>query len=188
MSPRWKPKRELIPSEVEGETLVPLTNGLHAIIDSVNAEWVGMHNWCSVKGKGTHYAIRRVSAGGDPFFVPLHRAVWEHSYGTIPAGNQIHHRNGNGLYNRIGNLMSVTPSLNNAYRASSRPAKMFGFPKGVFRYGNRKRFVAMISVNGTNTYIGSFDDAEAASEAFQARWQEIYGPEIMEIEQLTGVN
>lgn len=168
--------------------MVPLTKGLHAIIDSVNADWVGLHNWCAVAQEHSSYAIRNITAGGNPHFVHLHRAVWEHRYGPIPDGKQIHHRNDDGLCDRIENLMVVTPALNSAYRASSRPSKMFGLPKGVFRYGNKKRFVAMISVRGTNTYIGSFDDSEAASEAFQARWQEIYGPEIVEIEQLTGVN
>ena len=34
----------------------------------------------------------------------LHRAIWEHHYGPIPAGNHIHHRDGNPLNNALENL------------------------------------------------------------------------------------
>ncbi len=33
-----------------------------------------------------------------------HRLVWEMHYGPVPAGYEIHHKNGNGMDNRLDNL------------------------------------------------------------------------------------
>lgn len=38
-----------------------------------------------------------------------HCVVWEKHYGKIPAGMQIHHKDGNKLNNEISNLQLVTP-------------------------------------------------------------------------------
>lgn len=39
----------------------------------------------------------------------MHREVWEHYYGPIPEGNQIHHRDHDRGNNNIDNLACVTP-------------------------------------------------------------------------------
>jgi endogenous inhibitor of DNA gyrase (YacG/DUF329 family) len=40
----------------------------------------------------------------------LHREIWKHYRGPIPAGHHIHHRDGDPLNNSISNLECVTPS------------------------------------------------------------------------------
>lgn len=57
--------------------------------------------------------------------VAVHRLIWWHTYGPIPAEMQLNHINGVKTDNRITNLELVTPSENNkhAYRLGLRDAK-----------------------------------------------------------------
>ncbi len=42
--------------------------------------------------------------------IPIHRMIWEHLYGTIPEGHQIHHKDGNKLNNSVKNLECLSKS------------------------------------------------------------------------------
>ena len=46
-----------------------------------------------------------------------HRIVWRQHYGEIPSGMIVHHKNGNGLDNRIENLELVTRKQHQQHHA-----------------------------------------------------------------------
>lgn len=50
-----------------------------------------------------YYMLRR-NIEGQPVLMFEHRLVWEMHYGPVPAGYEIHHKNGNGMDNRLDNL------------------------------------------------------------------------------------
>ena len=56
---------------------------------------------------GRYYRKNRWSQQGPS---NLHRAIWEHSNGSIPEGMDVHHKNGNSFDNSIGNLELIGAS------------------------------------------------------------------------------
>lgn len=62
-----------------------------------------------------------VRSGGRGF---LHRDIWEYHRGPIPAGHQIHHKDGNHLNNSIENLECISRKAHEA--AHSKERRIFG--------------------------------------------------------------
>ena len=83
--------------------------------------------------------------------------------GANPRGMHPDHINRNKLDNRRENLRFVTFSQNQYNRAS----RNRGYDE---RYG---RFRARIQINGKVEYIGTYDTAEEATAAYQARRDEL---------------
>lgn len=81
--------------------IIPLTRGLHAIVDAKNYEWLSRHKW-SVHDAGrgrTRYAVR--AHKGRKIF--LHGEIMK-----TPPGMVVDHINRNGLDNREDNLRNCT--------------------------------------------------------------------------------
>ncbi len=60
----------------------------------------------------------------------LHRAIWEHFRGPIPRGLHIHHRNGDGVDNRLANLVLIEGSGHLRKHATERHANGMMLPPG----------------------------------------------------------
>ena len=91
--------------------------------------------------------------------------VWQMHNGPIPEGLYIDHINGDPFDNRIENLRLATPAQNAQNRRAHRNNKC-----GILGVNKPKRFrrwVSTIQVNGKDIYLGSFDTAEQAGEAYQ---------------------
>ena len=89
---------------------IPLTRGMHAIVDARNFDWLNQYKWC-VQGArygNVHYAVRR--ADGRKIF--MHREIMQ-----PPPGLFVDHINRNGLDNREANLRNCTrlQNLQNRY-------------------------------------------------------------------------
>jgi hypothetical protein len=91
-----------------------------------------------------------------------HRLAWLHFYGRFPAGC-IDHIDCNRSNNAINNLRDVTPEINsqNLKTSSSKTANPY---LGVSKIGDK--FQAQIRINKKLKYIGLFETAAAAHEAY----------------------
>lgn len=148
------------PNDPSGETmLIPLTQGKFAIIDAEDAELVSAQQWNARKSLHTWYAQTRIHLPGIPGKrIYLHRFLV-----NPPEGQDIDHRDLNGLNNRRSNLRFCTDSLNHA---NCLPRSSTGF-KGVKTVLNR--WGAYIAVNKKFIWLGTFDTPEEAARAYDAR-------------------
>lgn len=93
-----------------------------------------------------------------------HRLAWLYVHGEWPAG-EIDHINGKRDDNRIENLRDVTVSVNQQNRkraAANGSTGLLGVSTAKARYR------AAIALDGASFYLGSFDTAEEAHEAYLA--------------------
>src|SRR6516164_5569119 len=91
-----------------------------------------------------------------------HRLAWLYSNGEWPTSD-LDHINGQRFDNRIANLRLANRKQSVANRGPRCDNKL-GM-KGVYRVGDR--FVARIKISGRNIYLGTFDTAEEANEAYR---------------------
>lgn len=101
-----------------------------------------------------------------------HRLAWLYVYGEFPA-NQIDHINEIKDDNRIVNLRSAT-NLENQHNVSSLQSNNTSGFRGVFWRKNRKKWKAIIYLNGRPKHLGHFDTAEEASEAYVTAKRELH--------------
>lgn len=111
------------------------------------------------------------AVGIDGVSLLEHRVVWVHVNGEIPDGFDVDHINRVRTDNRPCNLrlVSRTENLHNSdgRKNSTGLAGVALVPSG--------RFVAGIHVKRVRQYIGTFDTAEEAHEAYTKRHIELYG-------------
>jgi HNH endonuclease len=100
-----------------------------------------------------------------------HRLAWLYIHGVFPQ-NHIDHINGIKDDNRMVNLREVTPAQNQQNRVKSKDNKS-GF-LGVSYNMRNEKFVANICLNRKIHYLGLFDTAEEASEAYKKKKKNIH--------------
>lgn len=93
-----------------------------------------------------------------------HRLAWLIVHGRWPAA-QLDHINGDRADNRLQNLREASDAenlqnLHSAHKDSS--TKLLGVTK------NHRRWMAMISLQGSRNYLGTFDTPEEAHAAYLA--------------------
>jgi hypothetical protein len=126
------------------------------IIDQRYHEEVLRYRW---RMNGVGYACSRV--GGR--MVTLHRYVWGLSHdGDVPA--MLDHINGDKLDCRIENLRPATGSLNCRSRVRSNGGRL---PEGVQPKPGPLPYFSHICLWRCTLYIGSFEDVESASAAYE---------------------
>jgi HNH endonuclease len=99
-----------------------------------------------------------------------HRLAWLLSYGEWPE-NEVDHINGIRTDNRLSNLRSATSGENKQNQRQPHKDSLTGY-LGVSKNG--KRFSARIQLNGKFVYVGTFDTAEQASNAYLAKKREVH--------------
>ena len=162
------PKKSIRPIRVEGAiAYVPLTQGLEAIIDADAVHLVDKWNWFAWLCHGIMYAARGQSEGGKRKQIPMHRVIAE-----TPDGLDTDHKDGVGLNNRRSNLRVATRSQN-MHNKRMQCNNTSGF-KGVHWNKGRRLWQANIKANDQRTYLGSFQTAEEASEAYWKAAQEMH--------------
>lgn len=115
-----------------------------------------------VAGSVHPHAYVVISIDGVPY--PAHRLAWLYTFGKFPAGC-IDHINGKRGDNRISNLRDVDRKANAENRRAARAGHSVGLLGVAWRPRNGK-YEARISVNKKYMYLGLFDTAEAAHEAY----------------------
>ena len=92
-----------------------------------------------------------------------HRIAWFLHYGRWPAGD-IDHIDGNPANNKLSNLRDVTHCVNIQNRKSATSKNKTGF-LGVVKRKNK--FAAHVHRNGKQIYLGLFETAELAHQAYK---------------------
>lgn len=92
-----------------------------------------------------------------------HRIAWLLHYGKWPTGD-IDHIDGNPANNKLSNLRDVPHSVNIQNRKSATSKNKTGF-LGVVKRKNK--YAAHIYKNGKQIYLGLFETAELAHQAYK---------------------
>jgi hypothetical protein len=136
----------------EETRLIPLTHGLHAIVDAADFEWLSQYQWF-LWGPG--YAARRVRGG----VILMHREIMK-----APPGKDVDHFNGHPSDNRRRNLRICTRSEN--LRNTHKRRGCLSQYKGVSVNSRHSKWIAQISFERENIKLGTFDDEAEAARAF----------------------
>lgn len=133
---------------------IPLTRGLHAIVDAEDYEWLSRYKWHVTPSprSGTFYARRSRGKGG----VLMHREIM-----NPPEGMVVDHINGNGLDNRRCNLRICTQAENsrNSCKHSDGKSRFIGV------YPHRDKWEVIVTHERKDHYGGSFTDEVEAARA-----------------------
>jgi len=146
--------------------LVPLTRGFVAIIDASDVPIVSGWNWSVLISKRR----RAVYAGRvhDRKTILMHRALI-----GAERGEEIDHRDGDGLNNRRNNLRRCTRGQNTC-NAPTRSDNRAGL-KGASFDSRSGKWRVEISIDGRKKHLGLFATAEEAHARYATAAAEIYG-------------
>lgn len=147
---------------------IKLTQGMVAIVDIEDYEYVSKFNWgASHNGWGVWYAVRRPPKG-ERGRIRLHRFIL-----NAPDDMFVDHINGNGLDCRKSNLRLCTNAENG--RNSKIPITNLSGYKGVCWHKATQKWIVQINVNGKRTHIGLFENKLDAAIAYNDAAVRYYG-------------
>jgi hypothetical protein len=160
------PKRPIIIRD--GVAYVPLTKGYEAAIDIADIPRVEAWNWTASVEKHTVYAMRKAVIDGAQRTVKMHRFLMAPQEGQL-----VDHRDGNGLNNVRCNLRVATHPQNMWNRRKPRGGKA-GLV-GVHWDNDRKKWAAVIQVNGKVRRLGRFETPEEGHQAYIEAARQLQG-------------
>lgn len=140
---------------------IPLTRGQFAIVDDEDFEYISQWKWYAAKQPKTFYAARTIRSKHGKITVWMHRVI----NGT-PIDKLTDHIDGNGLNNRRKNLRNASHQDNmlNNVRHKIGSSKY----RGVSWHVRTNRWIAQITINRKNNWIGSFTTERSAYLAYLA--------------------
>jgi hypothetical protein len=144
-----------------GAVTIPLTRGFSCVVSEEDADLAKKRwNYC-----GYGYAVGSMP-GNRNVHLRMHRVILERILGRPLLKNEYcDHINGNRLDNRRGNLRVASPADNSHnMRLTHRNASGY---KGVYWHKQRRKWAAMICVNGHRIYLGLFVEILDAAQAYR---------------------
>lgn len=138
---------------------IPLTKGMVALVDDEDFEFLNQWKWTASCCDTHWYAARGFQEHYHKNRILMHRQLM----GAV-SGQQIDHQDRNSLNNQKSNLRFSSQSQNVANSNKSK-ANTSGF-KGVTWYKRGQIWQAQLMVNGINHYLGRFDSAQEAANAY----------------------
>ena len=136
-------------------SLMPLSQGKYAIVDSEDYDRLSKHSWHCHSTKSAIRATTRI--GGK--YTYMHRLIT-----NCPTGEVVDHINHNTLDNRKSNLRICSDSQNKWNRKLSKGgASRF---KGVVASNRKNPWMAQIKVYDKRKYLGCFSTQEEAATAY----------------------
>lgn len=153
---------------------IALTQGLFALVDDEDFEWLNKHKWYAHKGRANKspYAVRKSSRkdnNGKQKDIAMHRAI-AIKHQLIQDYQMADHRDLNGLNNQKQNLRLASHG-NNLHNRSVQKNNISGL-KGVSPSGSNWR--SRIGINGKYHCLGTFFSKEQAHEAYKKKALELY--------------
>lgn len=152
---------------------IALTQGMFAIVDNEEFEWLSQYKWKVQKAYNTYYAVRGSYLGKGT--KRIYKKIYMHRQilNAIP-GQLTDHRNRNGLDNRRCNLRPCNNKENSRNRCGAKNSK--SKYKGVSFMKNAKKWEAYIQGEHKNKeHLGLFILEVEAAKAYDIRAKEIYG-------------
>jgi hypothetical protein len=141
---------------------IPLTRGRFATVDDGDYEELSRKKWYFLKsnrsGSCDGYAARGIRVNGKKCLELMHRALMGAS-----IGQEVDHRDRDGLNNTRENLRMATRSENQSNRRLFSNNRL-GY-RGIRMSKSGKRFVACVYKNHTQKYLGSFESIADALHA-----------------------
>lgn len=152
-----------------------LTRGLFAKVDDDDYEWLKLHKWYAAKQPKTWYAARSTVVDGKKSTTWMHREI-----NKTPDGLFTDHKNGEGLDNQKTNLRSATHQDNmiNCARHKIGSSQY----RGVSWHISNRAWVAQITFNSRNIYVGSFPTEAAAKVAYDIKRAELRAGELIRMD------
>jgi len=141
---------------------IPLTQGLYALVDGRDCDWLNQWKWCVLKGKHTTYAFRSQKRKT----IYMHREIMH-----VSSGFDIDHRNHNGLDNREKNLRICSRTENLQHQQIPRGQSKY---KGVHYNKEMDKWRAIISHNGKTIHLGYFNSEIEAARAYDRKAKKLF--------------
>lgn len=155
---------------IDGDTArIPLSRGLHAVVDVADLALVVGWSWQAERSGRTMYATRRMDSTRRNERIRMHRVI----LGFGPGAPEVDHIDGDGLNNRRSNLREATTAQNNRNQ-QSRAGSTSAY-KGVSWCSSRDCWQVAIKAEGKARFIGRFHDEMAAALAYDAAAIEAHG-------------
>lgn len=143
---------------------IPLTQGLAALVDDADYEWLSQWKWCVQVSASKLYAARHKNRK----CIMMHRVIMQAETGQV-----VDHLNRNGLHNYRENLR-ITDQSHNVQNADTKTNNTSGYT-GVSWSKSRNKWHASIKVNYTNIHLGYYKCVEEAARAYDKRARELFG-------------
>lgn len=156
---------------------IALTRGQFAIVDDEDFEFLSQWKWHALKQPKTYYAARTIKVDGRKATVWMHRLI-----NDTPIGSLTDHINGDGLDNQRKNLRSVTHQ-DNMINCARHVAGSSRF-RGVSWHIRQGCWIAQITVDRKNLYLGRFNTEQAAHEAYIAARDRLRSGKIIRMEKV----
>jgi len=143
----------------------------YAVVDPEDYERIcDIGHWCASSDGYAHTAFKK--ANGKPTTLLMHHAVKNFKYDPN-VDLEIHHINRDKLDNRKGNLEPVTHQKNLIEREMYSNNKS-GY-KGIHWDKRAGKWMAQITVDGKQKYLGLFTNIEDAVKAYKEAELKYYG-------------
>ena len=164
-------KRHQITQPADPEVkLIPLTKRQEAIVDAADYETLNRYNWYASWSPRTKsfYVERSETIDGKKTSVLMHRQILR-----CAPGEWGDHANHNTLDNRRRNLRKSSPSENSRNRKVT-PKSRTGL-KGASFNTAREQYEARIRIHGRKVFLGYFDTALEAANAYDTAARSAFG-------------
>lgn len=146
-----------------------LTKGQFALVDDEDFEYLNQFKWCAVKGSNTYYAIKSGYNKGKNPQIKMHRLISKLNDSNILCD----HKDNNGLNNQKENLRISNKSQNGMNRGPQKNGT--SKYKGVSWFAKANKWMAKITLNRKQIYIGYFEDITDAAKAYDEKAKELFG-------------
>ncbi len=152
-----------------GVQRITLTQGLHALVDDEDYAGLAAYKWYVITGRsGIRYAARHSPRNLGPITISMHRQILK-----AEPGQQVDHKNHDGLDNRKTNIRICTHAQNMHNRRPKKGGS--SVYKGVSWNKARGTWGTMLRVDGINRHLGCFKSEIDAAEAYDNAARKHFG-------------
>jgi hypothetical protein len=148
---------------------IPLSQGMVALVDDEDFEFLNQFKWCTSKPRQTFYAVRAFRRNGIKSTIRMHRVIM-----GIPDDVQVDHRDGDGLNNQKCNLRQ-TDNQHNSKNQRVRTFPKSSKYKGVCFHKASHKWAASIKFNYEKRYLGLHITEALAALAYNKAALELFG-------------